>query len=97
MLRFMAGVFAALLSTSSALAQNAVASYPNRPIRIIVCMSAGGGVDTVTRIVANGLQNWLGQPVMFRTGRAPVAISAPKRCSLPIQTATCCWPHHRRR
>src|ERR1019366_4158759 len=41
-----------------------IASYPNRPIRIIVCMSAGGGVDTVTRIVANGLQKRLGQPVV---------------------------------
>jgi tripartite-type tricarboxylate transporter receptor subunit TctC len=51
--RFLAFVCAALLSASSALAQNAIASYPNRPIRIIVCMSAGGGVDTVTRIVAN--------------------------------------------
>ena len=62
--RFLAFVFASLLSASSALAQNAIASYPNRPIRIIVCMSAGGGVDTVTRIVANGLQKRLGQPVV---------------------------------
>ena len=64
MFRFMAFVFAALGSASSALAQNAVTTYPNRPIRVIVCMSAGGGVDTVTRIVANGLQKRLGQPVV---------------------------------
>src|ERR1039458_6911511 len=70
--RFLAFVFASLLSASSALAQNAIASYPNRPIRIIVCMSAGGGVDTVTRIVANGLQKRLGQPVVVenRAGAA---------------------------
>ncbi len=64
MFRFMAFVFSALLSASSASAQNAVTTYPNRPIRVIVCMSAGGGVDTVTRIVANGLQKRLGQPVV---------------------------------
>jgi tripartite-type tricarboxylate transporter receptor subunit TctC len=61
---FLTFVFAILLSASSALAQNSADSYPNRPIRIIVCMSAGGGVDTVTRIVANGLQKQLGQPVV---------------------------------
>jgi tripartite-type tricarboxylate transporter receptor subunit TctC len=38
--------------------------YPNRPIRIIVCLPPGGGVDTVTRIVAEGLQRRLSQPVV---------------------------------
>ncbi|SRR5579871_5437071 len=38
--------------------------YPNRPIRIIVCLPPGGGVDTVTRIVSDGLQRRLGQPVV---------------------------------
>jgi len=60
----LASVVVALLFASSALAQNAVTTYPNRPIRVIVCVSAGGGVDTVTRIVANGLQKRLGQPVI---------------------------------
>ena len=46
-------IAAIMLYTSSAWAQNAAANYPNRPIRIIVCVPAGGGVDTVTRIVAN--------------------------------------------
>lgn len=60
-----------LLLTASALAQNA-ADFPNRPIRIIVCVPAGGGVDTVTRIVADGLQKKLGQPVVVenRAGAA---------------------------
>ena len=53
----------ALLFASSAFAQNTAGDFPNRPIRIIVCVPAGGGVDTVTRIVANGLQQRLGQPV----------------------------------
>jgi tripartite-type tricarboxylate transporter receptor subunit TctC len=38
--------------------------YPNRPIRIVVCLPPGGGVDTVTRIVADGLQHRLGQPIV---------------------------------
>src|SRR5471032_455893 len=65
-------VCAAMLFASSALAQDAAANYPNRPIRIIVCVPAGGGVDTVTRIVANGLQQRLGQPVVVenRAGAA---------------------------
>jgi len=40
------------------------ADFPNRPIHIIVCVPAGGGVDTVTRILADGLQKRLGQPVI---------------------------------
>jgi tripartite-type tricarboxylate transporter receptor subunit TctC len=39
--------------------------YPNRPIKIIVCLPAGGGVDTVTRIVADKLQRLLGQPIVI--------------------------------
>ena len=53
-----------MLHAPCAVAQDAAANYPNRPIRIIVCVPAGGGVDTVTRIVANGLQQRLGQPVV---------------------------------
>ena len=59
------------LTAATASAQDA-ASYPNRPIRIIVCVPAGGGVDTVTRILAHGLQQRLGQPVVVenRAGAA---------------------------
>ena len=57
---------------SQSRAQDAAANYPNRPIHIIVCVPAGGGVDTVTRIVADGLQKKLGQPVVVenRAGAA---------------------------
>ena len=63
---------AGLLFASAAAAQDAAANYPNRPIRIIVCVPAGGGVDTVTRLLANGLQGKLGQPVIVenRAGAA---------------------------
>jgi tripartite-type tricarboxylate transporter receptor subunit TctC len=54
----------ALLTTTAALAQDAAANYPNRPIKIVVSVPAGGGVDTVTRMVADGLRKKLGQPVV---------------------------------
>ena len=38
--------------------------FPSRPVRIIVCLPPGGGVDTVTRIVADGMQRRLGQAVV---------------------------------
>jgi tripartite-type tricarboxylate transporter receptor subunit TctC len=40
------------------------ANYPNGPVKVIVSVSAGGGVDTVTRIVADKLQKRFGQPVV---------------------------------
>jgi len=69
---FIAGLSAALLIASNAFAQDPAADYPNRPIKIIVCVPAGGGVDTVTRIVAEGLHQKLGQPVIVenRAGAA---------------------------
>jgi tripartite-type tricarboxylate transporter receptor subunit TctC len=62
--RIVLALIAAMLLASGARAQDAAANYPNRPIRIIVCVPAGGGVDTVTRIVADGMQKKLGQPVV---------------------------------
>ncbi len=52
-----------LLAVAPAAAQQA--EYPNRPIKIIVCLPPGGGVDTVTRLVADRLQRRLGQPIII--------------------------------
>ena len=38
------------------------ASYPERPVRIVVPVSAGGGVDSIARIVAQHLNAVWGQP-----------------------------------
>src|SRR5262245_36276020 len=48
------------------------AKYPNGPIRIIVAVPAGGGVDTVTRIAAEKLRQRFGQTVVVenRAGNA---------------------------
>src|SRR5213083_2221041 len=56
----------AVLAMSPALAQpDEAADYPNRPVKIVVSVPAGGGVDTVTRIFAAGLQQRLGQPFVI--------------------------------
>jgi tripartite-type tricarboxylate transporter receptor subunit TctC len=52
------------ISATTASAQDAAAKYPNRAIKIIVSVPAGGGVDTVTRIVADGLHRKFGQTVV---------------------------------
>lgn len=57
-------IAACVMSISVAGADDAAATYPNRPVKIVVDVPAGGGVDTVTRIVAEGLQNKLGQAVV---------------------------------
>jgi tripartite-type tricarboxylate transporter receptor subunit TctC len=51
---------------------HAQSDYPNQPIRIIVSVPAGGGVDSATRLVAEGLRQRLGQPVIVenRGGQA---------------------------
>jgi tripartite-type tricarboxylate transporter receptor subunit TctC len=61
---FLALIVAFSLSASAVYADDAAATYPNRPVKIVVDVPAGGGVDTVTRIVAEGLQKRLGQPVI---------------------------------
>jgi tripartite-type tricarboxylate transporter receptor subunit TctC len=46
-------------------AQDPAADFPNRPVRIIVANPAGGGIDTVTRIVTDRLTQKLGHPVII--------------------------------
>jgi tripartite-type tricarboxylate transporter receptor subunit TctC len=68
MLRYSALVAAAasLVAMAPALGQgDPAADYPNHPVKIIVSVPAGGGVDTVTRIFAARLQQRLGQPFVI--------------------------------
>jgi tripartite-type tricarboxylate transporter receptor subunit TctC len=50
----------------------AQASWPDRPVRVLVGFSAGGPTDTVARLAAQGMSDLLGQPVPVenRTGAA---------------------------
>ncbi len=49
----------AAVALSASLVQ--AAEYPERPVRVIVPFGAGGGTDTMARVVAEGLQSALGQ------------------------------------
>jgi len=66
MFRNLACTFAAaLLAATTCHAQDVAATYPNKPVKIIVTVPAGGGVDTVTRIIAEKLHARLGQPFVI--------------------------------
>ena len=61
MRRFGFALALVLITATSALAQ----TYPNRPIRVVVPFPAGGGVDTMARIIGNKLSERIGQPVLI--------------------------------
>jgi tripartite-type tricarboxylate transporter receptor subunit TctC len=44
---------------------DAIKNFPNKPIRIIVGYSAGGGNDIIARVVAAKMSEGLGQPVLI--------------------------------
>jgi len=60
--------FLAFIATAAALFAaapgHAEDAYPNHPIKLIVCLPPGGGVDTVSRMVADKMTRVLGQPVV---------------------------------
>ena len=58
------GAGLAAVAATLAWAQGGAASYPDHPVRIIVSVPAGGGVDTVTRIVTDKMSRTLGQPLV---------------------------------
>ncbi|HUD89907.1 MAG TPA: tripartite tricarboxylate transporter substrate binding protein [Xanthobacteraceae bacterium] len=56
-------VLGAVFAIAAAGAEDGAANFPDHPIRIVVSVPAGGGVDTVTRIVADRMRVTLGQPL----------------------------------
>jgi tripartite-type tricarboxylate transporter receptor subunit TctC len=64
MVNRLALIAAAVMLLSPAAAQSP-SDYPNKPVKVIVTVPAGGGVDSVTRIFAEQLQQKLGQPFVI--------------------------------
>lgn len=54
-----------LFYQSHARSQSDISAYPNKPIKIIVSLTAGGPTDTLARIIAPSLSQYLGQPVII--------------------------------
>ena len=77
-------------------AQAAAQAYPQKPVRIIVNVSAGGGVDALARIVAAHYSTLWGQPFVVdnRTGAGGsigvelVAKAAPDGYTLLVSSST---------
>ncbi|QNP50559.1 tripartite tricarboxylate transporter substrate binding protein [Diaphorobacter aerolatus] len=86
----------ALASSASVSAQAAVATYPNKPVRIIVPYPAGGTTDIIARIAANQLTERLKQSFIVENkagasgaiGAQAVAQAAPDGYTLVMATAS---------
>jgi tripartite-type tricarboxylate transporter receptor subunit TctC len=65
-------LIAAAIFGSSARAQG----YPSKPISIVAGFPPGGSVDTVARVIAEGLSKDLGQPVLVETKTGATGIVA---------------------
>ena len=69
--------------------------YPTRPVKIVVPFPAGGGTDALTRFVAKGLEQRLGQPFIVENrggagttlGATAVARSEPDGYTIMVGTA----------
>jgi tripartite-type tricarboxylate transporter receptor subunit TctC len=73
------GLLLGLPFASSALAQAAPASWPQRPVKFIVSLGPGSGADICARLLAERLATRWGQPVVVENrpgGDAVVAINA---------------------
>ena len=87
---------ALLAALPHALAQDASTNFPNRPIRMILPVAAGGGTDTLARVIGQGLLERWGKQVVVenRPGAGTliasdlVAKSKPDGYTLLLTTST---------
>ena len=80
-------VAALLFAAAQANAQGA-ADYPNKPVKVIVTVPPGGGVDTVTRLITERLRRKLGQPFVIENKGGAGGNIAAEAIYRPSRTAT---------
>ena len=93
-LRRIAFAFAALLALSADIGAQEV--YPSKTITLIIPFPAGGSTDVIGRLVAEGLRNVLGQPVVVDNragaggslGTAAIAKATPDGYTIGMGTAS---------
>src|SRR6187551_2888966 len=95
-------VLIAAAAATAALAQ----TYPAKPIRIIVPFAPGGNVDITARLIAPGLSEALGQPVIvenkpgaggaigadYVAKAAPDGYPPPKGSNSPVSVVPALYP-----
>ena len=94
--RLLARLLAAAVALCALPTLAQTAPFPNKPIRMIVSVGAGGATDTITRRLAERLQKSLGQPVIVENmagasgviAAQAVARAAPDGYTILIGTNT---------
>src|SRR3989304_971493 len=72
----LAGILVALFALAPlAQAQDAAANYPNRPIRVVVAVAAGGGNDIIIRLIGAKMQESRAQPIIVENRPGASAIT----------------------
>jgi tripartite-type tricarboxylate transporter receptor subunit TctC len=93
--RIVAGAACLVTTVLAAAAPARAQDYPSQPIRMIVPFGPGGGSDIVARIIAQRMQEKLGQPVVIENkpgaggtlGNELVARAMPDGYTIAIMTA----------
>jgi tripartite-type tricarboxylate transporter receptor subunit TctC len=79
-----------VVAAAVAAAQDGAASYPNRPIKIIVPFAAGGTTDVLARIVGQALTAKWGQSVIIENRAGAGATLGADWSQNHLPTATPC-------
>ena len=85
----LAAAVLAALPLAAALAQD---NFPSRPIKIVVPFPPGGSSDQVARLLANGMKDKLGQPIIIENkAGAGTVIGAEAVAKSPADGYTLLW------
>lgn len=66
MIKYLTLTLATSLLATAAIAQtNSAADYPSKPVRVLVAVAPGGGIDTAARILTDHVRQKMGQPFVI--------------------------------